>query len=88
MKPQSPTKLKQRKINLKLRTHLVFALTLAACVIFLAIAIRFDGLTSGLAALIAINLLGVFAAYIVTSVLKFPRDGTYREPEIRAEHSE
>lgn len=38
-----------------------------------------------LLAVLAINMIGVVAAVIVTQVLRFPRDGGYRDPEIRAE---
>ncbi|MFT5303300.1 MAG: hypothetical protein ACI814_004119 [Mariniblastus sp.] len=83
-KPKPPTKQGGVK-RLVFRTRFVYVLTLLVCVWVLAYSLNWIDYMAPLLAVLAINMIGVVAAVIVTQVLRFPRDGGYRDPEIRAE---
>ena len=76
----------QRSYNrLGPRTWFVYLATLTASLWILVEAIDVQWVTTSVVAIISINFLGFLAAFVITYVLKFPTDGGYRDPEIRAE---
>lgn len=65
---------------------LIFLTVVVAVIMSLAVS---DGLWRfGFSMIVGVNCLGLFAAWLVTKVLKFPTDGGYRNPEIRREMEE
>lgn len=61
-------------------------ITIVALIV--AILTQSTWISSWLYSAVLINLIGFAAGYFITHVLNFPRDGGYRNPEIRAQSGE